>query len=96
MKSRRDNQKDEMKKKQKELLRASVYPIRDSSSFRHLIEARMLSSGRKQKERDGNIVSVDVRFRHSNSLCFLFRFSMKTNSAIGAKSGGKKSTSDER
>lgn len=77
-----------MKKRQKELLRASVYPILDpsssSSSSRHLIEAKMFSSRRKQKERDGNIVSVDVRFRHSNSLCFLFRFSMKTNGTIDA------------
>lgn len=54
---KRDNQKDEMKTKGTVAL---SYPI---LAIRHLIEANVIIISKIKRERDSNIVSVDVRFR---------------------------------
>lgn len=76
---KRDNQEEKMKR-QKELLRRATHSIR---ALLHLIEANPIMEQREREREGANKKRTSLMLKFvfdSNSLCFLFHFSMKTNS----------------
>lgn len=76
---KRDNQEEKMKR-QKELLRRATHSIR---ALLHLIEANAIMEQREREREGANKKRTSLMLKFvfdSNSLCFLFHFSMKTNS----------------